>query len=123
MYVQPEKNRMAMWSMWLAIIGWIIWLLNAILGFFLSFVTFGISTFLCSLPISFIQIGMHIAAVVMGHMALGQLRNTSEDGKNEATIGLVLGYLSIGLLVISLCVAGFFVGTAALMAIMENGVN
>ena len=123
MYGQPEKNRMALWSMWLAIIGWILWLLNAVLGFFLSFLTFGISSFLCSLPVSIIQIGMHIAAVVMGHMALGQINTTQEDGRNEALVGLVLGYLSVAILVISLCVAGFFIGVAVLGYLVESGIN
>jgi hypothetical protein len=49
-----------------------------------------------------------VAAVVMGHMALGQIKRTGEAGGGMALAGLILGYLNIvgGLLV--LCFFGVF---------------
>lgn len=53
-----------------------------------------------------------IVAIVTGHMAKREIResNGALGGDGLATIGLVLGYLSIGLAVLAICVAvGFFV--------------
>ncbi|MQY03938.1 DUF4190 domain-containing protein [Actinomadura macrotermitis] len=36
-----------------------------------------------------------IAAVILGHMALGRIKRTGEDGRPLAIIGLVLGYLGL----------------------------
>jgi hypothetical protein len=50
-----------------------------------------------------------LPAVILGHMAHGQIRRTGEEGNALATVGLVLGWLGIGfavLLIIAL--AGAF---------------
>ena len=43
-----------------------------------------------------------IAAVILGHKALRQIRRTGEDGHGLAKAGLVLGYLALALGVLSL---------------------
>jgi len=40
-------------------------------------------------------LGIGLAAVVLGHIALGQIKRTGEQGNVLAIIGLVLGYLEI----------------------------
>ena len=57
-----------------------------------------------------------IASVVLGYMALGQIRRTGERGHGMATTGLVLGWLGIAFFV--LMVAGF-----AAMASTHGGIN
>jgi len=42
-----------------------------------------------------------IAAVVTGHLALGQLRVTGEDGATFAKAGLWLGYIALALEVVA----------------------
>lgn len=49
-----------------------------------------------------------IPAVVMGHMARRQIRQTGEDGDGLALAGLILGYAGLALLVIGLAVIVLF---------------
>lgn len=57
-----------------------------------------------------------IPAVILGHVARGQIRRTGERGHGMATTGLVLGWLGIAFFV--LMVAGF-----AAMASTHGGIN
>jgi hypothetical protein len=45
-----------------------------------------------------------IAAIILGHKALSQIRRTGEDGYGLAKAGLVLGYLSLALGVLTLLI-------------------
>ena len=45
-----------------------------------------------------------IVAVITGHMARGQIKETGEDGDAMAVIGLVLGYLHLALVMIGILV-------------------
>ena len=62
-----------------------------------------------------------IAAVITGHIALGQIRRTGEAGRGLAIAGLVLGYVSMGLAVLMLVIAVFF--TAAFGALIAGFAN
>lgn len=55
-----------------------------------------------------------IAAVVTGHLALGQIRDSGEDGSTFAKAGLWLGYIGLGLLVLAL------VGLFGLLAVRSS---
>ena len=46
-----------------------------------------------------------IAAVVLGHLARRKIRRTGERGRGLATAGLILGYIGVGLLVVTLGLA------------------
>ena len=52
-----------------------------------------------------------IVAVILGHMAKGEIARSGGalGGGGAATVGLVLGYVGIGLTVLGLCGLGFFV--------------
>ena len=52
--------------------------------------------------------GAGIAAIVMGHMALGRIKTSGQGGRGMAIIGLILGYLSIvgWIIVIIMTIAG-----------------
>jgi Domain of unknown function (DUF4190)/Domain of unknown function (DUF1707) len=58
-----------------------------------------------------------IPAVILGHMARGQIRRTGERGDGMATAGLVLGWLGIAFLVL------FVVGVTAMAATHGGAVN
>ena len=63
-----------------------------------------------------------VVAVVTGHMAKGQIRRTGEQGDTFATVGLVLGYLHLAVVVLIL---GFFtlvlIGTFAAIRTSSGG--
>jgi len=46
-----------------------------------------------------------IAAVVTGHMARGQIKQTGEGGSGLALAGLILGYVHLALAVIGIVIA------------------
>jgi hypothetical protein len=51
-----------------------------------------------------------IVAVITGHMAKGEIRNSGGmvTGDGLATAGLILGYIGLGLTVLGICAAVFF---------------
>lgn len=53
-----------------------------------------------------------IAAVVLGHQARRQIRETGEQGDGLAVAGLVLGYIGLGLVLLAI-VAILLIGVAA----------
>jgi hypothetical protein len=77
-------NQLALWSMITGIasltIGWVIW------------VPFG------------------IAAVILGHLGLVQVKKTGEQGRTYAITGLVTGYISIGIGIIIVALFALFFG-------------
>ncbi len=64
-------------------------------------------------------------AIVFGHMAKKQIKQSGEDGDGLATAGLVMGYIFSGLLLVSCCIYGVAVigifGTAASSSSYDNG--
>jgi hypothetical protein len=49
-----------------------------------------------------------LAAIVLGHVALGQIRTSGEQGRGMALAGLILGYASLLLILVVLAVLLFF---------------
>ena len=45
-------------------------------------------------------LGFNLVAVILGHIALVQLKRTGERGRTLAIVGLVLGYLGIVVVII-----------------------
>lgn len=62
-----------------------------------------------------------IVAVVLGHLARGQIKRSGEDGDGLAVGGLVLGYTNI--LVSVLAVAAFFALFAGMIWLSESTVT
>ena len=54
-------------------------------------------------------LGLAVVPIILGHISLGQIRRTGEQGRVMAIIGLVLGYLTLlgYLIVIGITVAVF----------------
>jgi hypothetical protein len=60
-----------------------------------------------------------IAAIVLGHMARGQIRRTGEGGSGFALAGLILGYVHLVIAVIAIVVVvivAVVIGAAALQS-------
>lgn len=49
-----------------------------------------------------------LAAIVLGHVALDQIRTSGEQGRGMALAGLILGYASLLLILVVLAVVLFF---------------
>jgi peptidyl-prolyl cis-trans isomerase B (cyclophilin B) len=45
-------------------------------------------------------LGFNLVAVIIGHIALGQIKRTGEGGRVLAIVGLVLGYIGIVAIII-----------------------
>lgn len=51
-----------------------------------------------------------IVAVITGHMAKSQIRQTGEGGDGLATIGLILGYVHLALVVLGILIVVLILG-------------
>ena len=59
-----------------------------------------------------------LAAIVTGHISLGQIKKSGEEGRGLALTGLILGYVTVGLTI--LAVLFFVVVFGALFAGLES---
>lgn len=95
--VAPRNSSLAIWALVLGIASfvpvWFAWL--PVIGWFTPL--------------------FPLAAVILGHMALGQIRRLHLGGRGMAITGLVLGYVFIAfdilILLVSIVVGAFFIGT------------
>ena len=62
-----------------------------------------------------------VAGIVLGHLALSQIRRTGEAGRGLAQGGLIVGYMFTGLII--LFVLGFFSAWLAAMLSIFSAVN
>lgn len=54
-----------------------------------------------------------IAGVICGHIALGQIKKTGEQGRGMAMAGLILGYVGIALAIIAAIIFFVIIGSIA----------
>lgn len=106
---RPGSNSMATFSFVSGLIGWIILLLticaNIIIAI-LAIATFGIGSVLgiCTGAVGIISPIAWLIAIITGHVAKGQINRTGEAGGGSATMGLIMGYIGLGLFGLSICV-------------------
>jgi len=62
-----------------------------------------------------------IAAVVLGHMARGQIKQTGEGGSGFALAGLILGYVHLALAVIVIGIVVIVVVIIGAVAVQNGG--
>ena len=74
-----------------------------------------VASLACGLGQIFFWFLAAIPAVVLGHVARRQIRQTGEDGQGMATAGLVLGWIGIVLTVL------FIAGVVAIVAVTHTG--
>ncbi len=68
-------------------------------------ITAGIAS-LCTLPFTCLPPIGWLIAIITGHVAKGQIKQTGQEGNGRATAGLVMGYIGLGLVVLLICVVG-----------------
>jgi len=109
---KPPTNTLAMVSMLCGIGGWLLEIgilcFGSTIGSVIALATLGIA-FLCLFPIFCIPILAWLSAVITGHIALGQLKESEEGGKGLAKTGLISGYIGLGIFLLSLCAIVFIV--------------
>jgi len=60
---------------------------------------FAIASFVCSLFIN-------ILGIIFGHVALSQIKRTNEGGQGLAIAGLIIGYISLGIVILVVISSG-----------------
>jgi hypothetical protein len=107
MIVRPVPNKMAVWAMWMGIVG----IGGGFVCGLLSMMPF--IGFVFSISAMFLWVAP-ILAVIFGHIGLSQIKRTGEDGHGQALAGLIMGYVSIalGLLALIVLIGLFGVGFA-----------
>ena len=116
-------NRSAITSLVCSLTGWLVIVLSTLLDAVVGVLTFGLGA-LCLWPLDFIPPILWLAAVITGHIALHQIKQTGAAGRGLSVAGLVIGYVGLAalvaliLLVIFLLVSG--IGLAALTSFFQN---
>ena len=66
-----------------------------------------------------------IVAVILGHLAKKEIKNSAGmlKGNGMATAGLILGYVQIGLFVLSVCVITILALTSGSISSVFNNIN
>lgn len=100
----PKNNRMAIVSLTSGIIGWALGVVAPCAGSCLGFLTLGLGT-LCIAPLGCLTPIGWLVAIVTGHIAKNQIKQTGEAGDGQASVGLMMGYVGLALLVLLLCIA------------------
>lgn len=113
MIVRPVPNKMAVWSMWMGIVG----LGGGFVCGLLSMVP--VIGILFSIVAMFLWIAP-LLAVIFGHIGLGQIKRTGEDGRGQGIAGLIMGYVSIALGLLGLIIVIGFFGLG-FMAMLGSG--
>jgi hypothetical protein len=62
-----------------------------------------------------------IPAIICGHIARRQIRQTGESGDGLAVAGLILGYISVALFIVAVLAIGLFMTRAASTVSVPNG--
>jgi peptidyl-prolyl cis-trans isomerase B (cyclophilin B) len=65
---------------------------------------FAIASFICSL------VCINILGIIFGHVALSQIKRTNEGGQGLAIAGLIIGYISLGIVILAVILSGPSVG-------------
>jgi hypothetical protein len=92
---QPAPNKLPTTSLTLGIIGWatylLQWCFDLTLGLVLATVTGG-SSAVCATMLDVLPFAFWLTGIVIGHVALGQIKHTSATGRRRAIWGLLLNY-------------------------------
>lgn len=112
---RTENNGLAVFSMVSGIVGWVLFVALLCVNFFLlpviAVATLGIGAllYLCVLPAGCLSPIAWVIGIVTGHASLNQIRTSGQAGEGMAKAGLIMGYIGIGLTIISICAVIFLV--------------
>ena len=117
MDLKSLPNKLATTSLTLGILGWLFYVLQGCfdltIGVLLAAVTAG-SSAVCSAVLDFLTLGVWLAGILAGHVALGQIRQSKAPGRGRAACGLVLGYTGL---------VFTFLGIAIIIILVAAGVG
>jgi hypothetical protein len=119
---RPGSNSMATVSFLSGLVGWIITLLTIcanVLVVALAAATAGIASTLgvCTAVIACVSPITWLIGIITGHIAKGQIARTGEAGGGSATMGLLMSYLGLGLMLLSICVLAILAATGMAISI------
>jgi hypothetical protein len=117
----PKNNSMAVVSLVAGIAGWVLVLLTTCGGVLISIVTMGIGS-VCLAPFGCLTPIGWLVAVITGHIAKNQIQQTNEGGNGMATAGLIMGYIGLGLFVVTICL-GVILGLIGAISIPWDQIN
>jgi hypothetical protein len=110
-----SPNRLATASLILGLLGWMLylgqWCLDLTIGWLLALLTAG-SSAICSSMLDILPFPLWLTGLVLGHVALGQIKRTGSGGRGKAVWGLLLGYagLIVGIVLVLLLVGLLVIG-------------
>jgi len=106
--LKPKNNSLAVVSLVSGIVAWVIALLTLCSTIVISvagIATAGIGWLLycCVIPLVCLPPIGWIVGVITGHIGKNQIKQSGEGGNGMATAGLIMGYVGLGLTIISIC--------------------
>jgi hypothetical protein len=119
------SNNLATFSMVSGIIGWLFFLLLLCSNFIIIpmvFVTMGVGAiiYFCLIPLGCIPPLAWLGAVIGGHISKNQISSTQEGNLGTAKAGLIMGYIGLGLVLVSACLVGILIATGASIPFLES---
>lgn len=119
---QPQNSK-AVASLVSGIVAWVLNLGMFAINSLITLATVGIGL-LCVIPfgciVGLLPLAGWLAAIITGHLSLGEIKQTGQSGRGMAITGLVLGYLGLAtciltfFLVIGLLIMGVTIPLASL---------
>lgn len=106
---RTDNNGLAVVSMVSGIVGWVLFIALLCVNLFLlpviAVATFGIGLllYICILPAGCLSPIAWIVSIITGHVSLNQIRSSGQAGEGMAKSGLIMGYIGMGLMIISIC--------------------
>jgi hypothetical protein len=120
---RPVPNKFAKASLFLGILGWVLYLLqwcfDLTLGLILAAVTVG-SSAICSTVLDFLPFVLWLTGIVTGHVALGQIKRTGESGHGRAIWGLVLNYSGMLFTILFIAIIVTLLATGVVAGVLDK---
>lgn len=119
----PRNNSKALTSMISGITGWAVWIFslcfNLTLGWIITAATLGLAS-LCLIPLGCLPLIAWVVAVITGHMGVSEIRRTGEGGRGMAISGLIMGYVGLGITLLTICVITILIATGTSVGILDQ---
>lgn len=117
----PQNNTLALVSIITGLGGWLLFIISWCLGILVGILSFGVGS-ICMLPVWALVLIAWVVAVVTGHIAIKQIKDSGnmEGGRGMAIAGLISGYVGLGINCLFLVVAVVLVIAGASVPFLEE---
>ena len=124
----PSSNNYATVSLVSGIIGWLFFVMFLCSNFLLvpfAFATlgFGAIAYICLIPFGCVPPIAWVVAVITGNVSNNQAKNNGLENPGIARAGLIMGYIGVGLVVITTCIGLILVVTGSSIPILSEILN